>query len=142
MSENVKTFLKRGLAFAGFGPIIWAIIYFILSKSIDGFSLNGTEAFVGVLSTYLLAFVCAGASLFNQIESWSKARSLVCHFSTLYPAYLICYLVNSWIPFDLVFLAVFTAVFAATYFAIWFSVYLAVRSTSRKINECLENYRA
>ncbi len=36
--------------------------------------LSGEEVLLGVISTYVLAFVQAGASVFNQIESWPIAK--------------------------------------------------------------------
>ncbi|MBQ7292305.1 MAG: hypothetical protein IJW79_01050 [Clostridia bacterium] len=49
MNKYLKEFLHRGLMFGGFGPIIMAIIYLILSYSVDGFSLSGSEVFVAVV---------------------------------------------------------------------------------------------
>ena len=70
MNKYFKEFLHRGLCFSGFGPIILAIIYFILSKTVDGFALNASQVLIGTVSIYLLAFIQAGASVFNQIEGW------------------------------------------------------------------------
>jgi hypothetical protein len=65
-----KAFLHRGLIFGGFGPIIVGIVFFVLSLTLEDFSLSGQEVFFAIISTYLLAFLQAGASIFNQIESW------------------------------------------------------------------------
>ena len=86
MKKYFKEFLLRGMMFSGLGPIVLAVIYLVLSQTVQDFSLSGGEAFAGILSTYLLAFVHAGASVFNQIEHWSTVKSLLCHFSTLYAA--------------------------------------------------------
>ena len=77
MNKYVKEYMHRGLIFGGFGPIILGIIYFILSKTVDGFMLSGLEVMTGIISTYLLAFVHAGASIFNQIEHWGISKSLL-----------------------------------------------------------------
>ncbi len=138
MNKYVKEFLHRGMAFGGFGPIIVGIIYLILSYTLDGFSLSGLEVFTAIVSTYLLAFIQAGASVFNQIEDWPLAKSLLCHFATLYVAYVGCYLLNAWIPFDVTVLLIFTAIFVVAYFVIWITVYLAVRATSKKMNQKLQ----
>ena len=135
MKEYVKTFFMRGLMFGGFGPIIMGIIYLILSFSVDNFTLSGVEVFVATVSIYILAFVQAGASIFNQIESWSVGKSLLIHLSVLYAAYIGCYLINTWIPFEMIALLIFTGVFAATYLIVWLTVYFIVRATSRKLNE-------
>ncbi len=134
MNRYVKEFLHRGLIFGGFGPVILAIIYFIISKTVSNFSLSAGEVLVGVISIYLLAFVQAGASVFNQIESWSLPKSLFYHFFTLFAAYSLCYIVNSWIPFKPVVLAIFALIFAVSYFIIWFTVYFIVKATGKKLN--------
>ena len=100
MKKYITTFIHRGLVFGGFGPLVMGIIYLILSSTIDEFSLSGAEIFVSIISTYILAFIQAGASIFNQIESFSLAKSLFFHLTTLYIAYTGCYLINYWIPFD------------------------------------------
>ena len=93
--------------------------------------------FTAIISTYLLAFVHAGASVFNQIESWPIAKSLLFHFGSLYLAYTICYLINSWIAFDVKVLIIYTLVFLIVYFAIWLTVFISVKLVSKKINEKL-----
>ncbi len=138
MNRYMKEFLHRGMAFGGFGPIIVGIIYLILSYTLEGFSLSGLEVFTAIVSTYLLAFIQAGVSVFNQIEEWPLAKSLLCHFAVLYAAYVGCYLLNAWIPFDLTVLLIFTAIFVVAYFVIWITVYLAVRATSKKMNQKLQ----
>ena len=133
----VKEFLLRGLIFAGFGPVIMGIVYLILQLTLDHFTLNGAEVFTAILSTYLLAFVHAGASVFNQIESWSLAKSLLLHFGTLYIAYTLCYVLNTWIPFEPMVLGIFTAIFAVGYGAVWMIVYICVKSAEKKLNQKL-----
>lgn len=134
MKKYAKEFFHRGLLFGGFGPIIMAIIYLILHYTVTGFTLSGADAFSAVISTYLLAFVHAGASVFNQIEEWSIMKSLLCHFGTLYVIYIACYLFNSWIPFDGNVILIFTAIFVAVYFVVWGIVYFSVQAASRKLN--------
>lgn len=137
MNKYLKSFLHRGLVFGGFGPIICAIVFLILSLTFDNFSLKGTEVFTAVISTYLLAFIQAGASIFNQIEEWPIAKSLFCHLGTLYAAYCSCYLINSWIPFDIKIILIFTAIFIAVYFIIWAVVFILVKSASKSFNSKL-----
>ncbi len=134
MNVYVKTFLHRGLVFGGFGPVILGIIYCIISAVHGGFEISGFDIFLGIVSTYLLAFVHAGASVFNQIEHWPLPKSLLCHFSALFAAYSLCYISNTWIPFEPKVLLIFFAVFVAVYFAVWLTVYFAVKVTSRKLN--------
>lgn len=141
MNKYLKMFLHRGLIFAGFGPIILGIIYAVLQKTVPDFSLNGTQILIAIVSVYLLAFVQAGASVFNQIESFSIPKSLFCHLSVLYIAYVICYLVNNWIPFETVFLLSFTGIFLIVYFVVWITVFLSIKITSKKLNAKLKKHR-
>lgn len=133
--KYVKNFLLRGMLFGGFGPIIAGFIYLILSYTIENFTLTGNQVFIAIISTYLLAFVQAGASIFNQIEGWPVAKSLLFHLISIYLAYILCYLVNSWIPFDWKIILIFTAIFVVTYLIIWISVYLSTKSISKKLNK-------
>ena len=126
------------MLFGGFGPVIVGMVYFIISRAVEGFSISGDEVFVGIVSMYILAFVHAGASVFNQIEHWSPVRSLAIHMSTLYIVYVGCYLLNSWIPFDWIVVAIFTAVFVICYLAVWLTVYLCVRVSSKRLNAKLK----
>ncbi|MBE6589936.1 MAG: DUF3021 domain-containing protein [Ruminococcaceae bacterium] len=138
MNTYVKSFLLRGLMFGGFGPIVMGIVFFVLSCTSVEVAFGGGEVLLGILSTYLLAFVHAGASVFNQIEHWSHGRSLFFHFLSLYVAYVACYAVNAWIPFEPIALLVFTGIFAATYFITWLCVFLAIRATERRLNRSLD----
>lgn len=137
MNKYLKEFLHRGLIFGGFGPIVAGIVFAILGQTIDGFALGGTEAFLAIISTYLLAFVQAGATVFNQIDEWPLPKSLLCHFVILYVAYSLCYILNSWIPFEPIVLLIFSLIFVVVYFIIWITVYLSIKATSKKINSKL-----
>lgn len=134
MNKYVKSFLHRGLMFGGFGPIIVGIVYYILSLTIDSFSISGGQLLLVISSSYVLAFVQAGVSVFNQIEDWSVAKSLLCHFSFLYITYVTCYLVNTWIPFDINVVLIFTAIFVALYLVIWLTVYFSVKAVAKRLN--------
>ncbi len=135
MNKILKTFLHRGLIFGGFGPIILGIIYAVLESSIDDFSLNGFQILVAIVSIYILAFLQAGASVFNQIDEWSVPKSMLCHFSVLYIAYTACYLINNWIPFNANVLIIFTIIFVSVYLAVWIIVFISIKLVSRKLNK-------
>lgn len=138
MNKYVKEFLHRGLIFGGFGPIVVGIVFVILQYTVEGFSLSGMQVLLAVVSTYLLAFIQAGATVFNQIEHWSTVKSLLCHFGSLYVAYSVCYIANSWIPFEPMVLVIFTAIFVVSFFVIWTVVYLSVRAATKKFNKTLQ----
>lgn len=131
MNIYAKQFLQRGLAFGGFGPMVAGIVLSL----IPGVTLTGGQVLLAVVSTYVLAFAQAGASVFHQIEHWPLPKALLCHFSLLYVTYSLCYLLNSWIPFEPMVLILFTAIFVVGYFLIWGIVYLCVRAASRRLND-------
>jgi len=137
MNKNIKNFLQRGIAFGGFGPIIGGIVFLILDFTIKDFSLSGYQIFLAIISTYILAFVQAGASVFNQIEEWPLTKSLFFHFATLYVAYVGCYLINTWIPFEPIAVLIFTGIFVVVYFVVWITVYLIIKATTKKLNSKL-----
>lgn len=138
MNKYVKEYLHRGLMFGGFGPIIAGIVYFIIDINVGGISITGKEVLLAIASTYVLAFVQAGASVFNQIEHWGILKSLLFHFISIYLAYLGCYAVNSWITLKPMVIIIFTAIFMITYAVIWVTVYLTVRSTGKGLNQRLK----
>lgn len=135
MNKYLKEFLHRGLMFGGLGPIIAGIVFSILGATIKDFHIDGWQILLAIISTYLLAFVQAGASVFNQIDHWPLPKSLALHFITIYLAYSVTYIVNSWIPFEPMVLVIFTAIFAAVYFIIWISIYFAIRATEKRLNK-------
>ena len=139
MKSFLKEFLKRGFISAWGGPFVLAIIYYFISLFNEGITFGGKEILQGMISVYLLAFVHAGASIFNQIEEWGICKSIGVHFSVLYVAYSLCYFMNSWIPFNLKGFLIFTGIFAAIYIVVWAVVYICVRGSSRKINDKLNN---
>ena len=101
MNKYVKEYLKRGLIFSGFGPIIVGIIYLCVEGSGVDLKLNAQTVFLAIITTYIIAFVQAGSSVFNQIESWSKAKSLFFQMTSIYVVYVGGYLINNWIPFKI-----------------------------------------
>ena len=137
MKGYVKSFLHRGLLFAGFGPIVAGIVYFCISLSAEPLLLTGGQMLLAIVSTYLLAFVHAGASVFNQIDEWPLAKSIFWHFASLYLAYVACYLVNTWIPFEWIAFAIFTGVFAGVYLVVWLVVFVSIKLTEKRLNKKL-----
>ena len=137
MSQHVKNYLQRGIAFGGFGPIVTGLVLAIMQWSGVDVQLSGSDVLVAVVSTYVLAFVQAGSSVFNQVENWPLAKSMGIHFLSVYVVYVACYLLNRWLPFAWEMIVAFTLVFVAVYLAIWLTVYLIVRKTSQKLNQSI-----
>jgi hypothetical protein len=121
--------------FGGFGPIVLGIVFFFIDLSGTELGLDGTDILLAIISTYLIAFVQAGASVFNQIEHWPVTKSLGCHFSALFAVYTFAYVVNSWITFEPLAILFFSLIFIITYFIIWITVYLSVKAYTKKLNE-------
>ena len=137
MSRYLKNFLHRGLIFGGFGPLILGIVFLCLDLSGIDLNLSGGDVCLAIVSTYLIAFVQAGASVFNQIEEWPITKSLLCHFSSLFAVYSFAYIINAWIPFEPIVLLIFCLIFALVYFTVWITVYLCVKAHTKKLNSKL-----
>ena len=134
----VKDFFLRGFTFGGLGPIVLGIVYLCLQNSLENFSVGGDDVFLGILSTYLLAFIHAGSGVFHQIESWSPGRSCLCQLSLMYATYVLFYVLNDWLPFEPLAIAIFTAIFAAGYGVICLTVYLSVKAAAKRLNRTLK----
>ena len=137
MNRYLKEFLHRGLMFGGLGPIVTSIVYICIEYFNGTFSLSASELCLAVISTYFLAFIQAGVSVFNQIEHWPLPKSLLCHFGLLYITYILCYVINTWIPFSMNVILIFTAIFVVTYFIIWICVYFSIKVISAEMNKKL-----
>ena len=138
MNKYVKEYILRGLIFGGFGPIATGAVFLILELVGVDLGLNGISIFTAIVSTYALAFVHAGSSVFNQIEGWPIAKSMAVHFASLYVAYVFCYLINAWIPFAWEVIAIFTVIFIVGYLLVWAIVCIIIKSTSDKLNKSLK----
>ena len=138
MNKYVKEYLKRGLMFAGFGPVVAGIIYLIIESCGVELGLTGLDIFLAIISTYIMAFVHAGSSVFNDIESWGKAKSMFFQLTSIYAVYVIGYLVNHWIPYTLQGIGIFSAAYVIGYLTIWFSVYYVTKRISKSLNEKLK----
>ena len=123
MNYYVKEFLKRGLIFSGLGPIVLGIVYIIIESTGNDLKLSGVNIFMGILTTYIIAFVQAGSSIFNQIDTWPKAKSIFFQMTSIYVVYMGGYLLNNWIPFKLEVIIIFTSVFVTLYLSVWLTVY-------------------
>ena len=138
MKQYAKLFLHRGLLFGGFGPIVMGVIFWIADATTGALNVSGGQILLSVISTYVLAFVQAGSSVFPQIEHWSVARAFFCQLGLLYLTYVGCYCFNGWLPFEPLVVLIFTVIFAVTFLAIWLSVALSVRAVSRRCNKALK----
>ncbi|MBO5009715.1 MAG: DUF3021 family protein [Clostridia bacterium] len=137
MREYIIKFLHRGLVFGGFGPIVVGIVYLCISEA-TGLNFSGKEMLFAILSGYFIAFIHAGASVFNEIETWSPAKSLFLHLFTLYITYIFFYLVNSWLPFEPKIVLLFTILFILIYLIIWLIVFISVRTAAARLDKSIK----
>lgn len=138
MKEIVKKFIKRGMAFGGFGPIIASIVILIISISDKELMISPTQFITITISTYLLGFIHAGTSVFHE-EDISIIKAMGLQLLCLYIAYLGSYLINDWIPFDWNIIIIFTLIFVTGYLIIWLTIYLIIRYRIKKLNQKLNN---
>ena len=139
MNKYVKEYLMLGLMFGGFGPIVAGIVYLCVERSGVELNLTGFDVFLAIISTYIMAFVHAGSSVFNRIESWGKAKSMFFQLTSLYLVYMGAYLINHWIPFKVEAILIFTSAYILGYLIIWFSVYFIMKKQSKALNEKLKS---
>ena len=137
MNQNLKKFLIRGVAFSGLGPIVAGFVYMMLDISGVIVEVNGFDFFKAVVTSYIMAFVHAGSTIFPQIDSWSKPKAMGLMFLCLFTVYTIGYLINGWIPFSWTVIAIYTTCFVVGYLVIWTVAFFSSRTLSKRLNEKL-----
>ena len=135
MKKYMLEFVKRGLMAAGGGPVILAIIYYILGATGTVTAFTPNEVCMGILSITVMAFIIAGISMIYTVESLPLPMAILIHAGVLYLDYLLVYLLNSWLPRNAI--GTFTAIFAAGYALVWLVIYLCIRAKTKKLNEKL-----
>ena len=139
MKKYLLTFLRRGLLAACGGPLILALIYWILGAQGTVTVLTPHEAALGIATVTLLAFVAGGISVVYEIERMALLPATLIHAAVLYLDYLLIYLLNNWIPKSLSAIAIFTAIYAGGYLVIWACIMLSIRAKTRRLNRLLKN---
>lgn len=130
-------FTKRGLVAASGGPVILAIVYGILGASGTVASLTPQEVCVGVLTVTLMAFIAAGITAVYQSERLPLMSAILVHAGVLYLDYLIMYLLNNWMPRNLIGVGIFTGIFVTGYALVWVIVYFVIKAKTNHINQTL-----
>lgn len=134
MKQFLKEFFLRGLMAASGGPVILAIIYFVLGQTGTVTSLSPREVCLGILSITLLALTAGGMTAIYQVERLPLASAIGIHGAALYAAYIFTYLINGWLRRQLVPILVFTAIFIAGYAVIWLIIWLVTRNKTIALN--------
>lgn len=132
MKKYIKDFLFRGAVFAGLGPIVLAVVYKVNETCGVAASVSSSEACLGIVSTYLLAFVVAGMSVLYNIERLPLLASTFLHASALFVSYVTVYLLNGWIKPGHIW--IFVLIFIGVYAVIWLTVLICINASVKKVN--------
>ncbi|MBR5224199.1 MAG: DUF3021 domain-containing protein [Clostridia bacterium] len=139
MKKNVLEFLRRGLIACGFGPIVLAVFYLMISRSAGIDTLTVDQVCLGIFSLSALAFVVGGMNMIYQIERLPLMVAIFIHGSVLYASYLITYLINNWLEWSAAPILVFTGIFVFGYLLIWAVIYSVTKRNTKKLNAMLKN---
>ena len=147
MKKILRDFMLRGMIACGFGPIVWAIIYAILSASGVVETITVSKVVLEVISVSVLAFIAGGIGVVYKIESLPLVAATLIHALALYLDYIIIYLMNGWLNNEITPFVIFTICFAVGFAVIWGAVYLLTKRSAEKMNSRLaamqvEEYRA
>ncbi len=132
MKNFWKRFFAIGAMYAWGGPVIVAIIWFIIYRNGAITTLSVEHSVLGVLSSTVLAFIAAGISQIYQIESLPLATKTLIQCAVLYIDYAGIYLLNGWISVRM--LGSFTLIFLAIFLAIWLLVFILTKRATEKMN--------
>ena len=138
MKKNILEFFRRGLAAAGFGPIVLAILYLILQHQGAIETLTVNEVCLGIFSLSALAFIAGGMNIIYQMERLPLMVAILIHGMVLYLSYLGTYLLNGWLQSGVTPVLMFTAFFVLGYLAIWIIIYSVTKKRTDRINEMLK----
>ena len=137
MKKYVIEFLKRGMSFCFGGPLVMAIVYFVLGVFGELQTLTVNEVVLGIFSSTLLAFIAAGVTVIYTIDKLSPFSAALIHGVVLYLDYILLYLFNGWLQSSLKPIMIFTICFVLGYLIIWAIVFVVTRKCTKKLNESL-----
>ncbi len=138
MKKFFLDFIRRGLTACGFGPLVLAVLYWILWKQGIVEVLTVEQVCLGIVSITALAFMAGGLNAIHQVERIPLMVAILIHGGVLYIGYLMTYLVNDWLEWGPAPVMVFTGIFVVGYFAIWAVIYAVIKRNTAKINEVLK----
>ena len=142
MKKFVSEFLRRGVIACGLGPIVLAIVYWILQQTAAVETLTVNQVCIGIFSLSALAFIAGGMNVIYQIERLPLMAAITIHGAVLYISYLATYLVNGWLEQGRGPILVFTVIFIAGYLAIWAVIYCFTKRRTERLNEILKQNQA
>ena len=138
MRKFVSDFMRRGMVACGFGPIVLAVIYWILHHLAVVDTLTVKQVCIGILSLSALAFIAGGMNAVYQIERLPLMVAVLIHGIVLYISYLGTYLLNNWLAWGVTPILVFSGIFVVGYLSIWAIVYSLIKMNTNRINEILK----
>ena len=138
MKKFVSEFLRRGLIACGLGPIVLAIVYWILQQTAAVETLTVNQVCIGIFSLSALAFIAGGMNVIYQIERLPLMVAILIHGGVLYISYLATYLLNGWLEWGVTPIFVFSGIFVVGYFAVWAIIYSIIKRNTEKLNEVLK----
>lgn len=138
MKKFWKEFLFRGLICASGGPLVLAIIYGVLGATGTMVEISPTDVCMAIVTITLLAFIAAGMTAIYQMEQLPLPIMILLHGGALYIAYIITYLMNSWLQKSLIPILVFSGIFIAGYALVWLIVYYVEKYKAEKLNKLLK----
>ena len=133
MKKFTLEFLRNGLFACGGGPVVWAVVYLILSGTGVATEVSAGKVAVEVMTITLLAFVAGGIGAVYRVERLPLAIAILLHGTVLYAAYLAIYLINGWLAREVTPLLVFTAIFLGGYAIVWLVIYLVNRHSAARM---------
>ena len=137
MKKYISIFLHNGLHALGFGPIVWAIVYFFLERNGIVEVLTVRKAIIEIMTVSFLAFVAGGINVIHKIERIPVTVAIFIHGIVLYLDYVMIYLLNGWLDSNIVPLLVFTACFFVGYAIVWLIIYFVINRNTTRMNQKL-----
>ena len=138
MKKFISDFILKGLVACGFGPLILAVVYWIIGKAGAVESLSVEEVCTGIITLAALSFIVGGMNALYQVERIPLPVAILIHGMVLYICYLITYLINNWLEWSMISVLVFTGVFIVGYLVIWAVIGAVIRRRTARLNELLK----
>lgn len=133
----LKTSMHRGIMGIAGANLLSPLIALIISSVTDDFSgITITQYILFTLSSSMIGFSFAAASVFFQMESFSRLKATVLHFVCLITSYFVAGMISGWIVFDKRILITITS-FLVSYAISFFSIIIGLKINENKINEAL-----
>ena len=138
MKKFLKDFVKQGLVAAWGGPVVLAVIYFILGKTGAVETLTVQKVSLGILSSAIMGFIAAGIPVVYRQEALPLATAILIHAAVLYLDYLIVYLMNGWLKNGAGPILIFTAAFFAGFALIWLIIRQVTKRQVKQVNSKIQ----